>query len=103
MSENTSYTTEELARLLKISKLKVYDLIKKVSCLPTASASRCGWTTRIWRPISRIRAAAVHLQLRKALPLSLYRQARRLFCRRPPFPRRFTSPVCIRDGEDCCN
>ncbi|WP_042197946.1 substrate-binding domain-containing protein [Paenibacillus camerounensis] len=29
MSENTSYTTEELARLLKISKLKVYDLIKK--------------------------------------------------------------------------
>lgn len=29
MSENTSYTTEEIARLLKISKLKVYDLIKK--------------------------------------------------------------------------
>ncbi|UQZ35063.1 hypothetical protein C2I18_16960 [Paenibacillus sp. PK3_47] len=27
--ENTSYTTEEIARLLKISKLKVYDLIKK--------------------------------------------------------------------------
>ncbi|WP_238652786.1 helix-turn-helix transcriptional regulator [Paenibacillus piscarius] len=26
---NTSYTTEEIARLLKISKLKVYDLIKK--------------------------------------------------------------------------
>lgn len=29
MSDNTSYTTEEIARLLKISKLKVYDLIKK--------------------------------------------------------------------------
>ncbi|MEK3833622.1 helix-turn-helix transcriptional regulator [Paenibacillus sp. FSL R7-0128] len=29
MTENTSYTTEEIARLLKISKLKVYDLIKK--------------------------------------------------------------------------
>lgn len=29
MPENTSYTTEEIARLLKISKLKVYDLIKK--------------------------------------------------------------------------
>lgn len=29
MSENTSFTTEEIARLLKISKLKVYDLIKK--------------------------------------------------------------------------
>lgn len=28
-NENTSYTTEEIARLLKISKLKVYDLIKK--------------------------------------------------------------------------
>ncbi|MDT3427160.1 putative molybdopterin biosynthesis protein [Paenibacillus forsythiae] len=29
MSDNTSYTTEEVAQLLKISKLKVYDLIKK--------------------------------------------------------------------------
>ncbi|KTD85265.1 substrate-binding domain-containing protein [Paenibacillus etheri] len=29
MSDNTSYTTEEIARVLKISKLKVYDLIKK--------------------------------------------------------------------------
>lgn len=29
MSDNTSFTTEEIARLLKISKLKVYDLIKK--------------------------------------------------------------------------
>jgi len=29
MSEEISYTTEEIARLLKISKLKVYDLIKK--------------------------------------------------------------------------
>ncbi|AIQ33995.1 substrate-binding domain-containing protein [Paenibacillus sp. FSL R5-0345] len=29
MSDNTSYTAEEIARLLKISKLKVYDLIKK--------------------------------------------------------------------------
>ncbi|MEK4235072.1 helix-turn-helix transcriptional regulator [Paenibacillus sp. FSL H7-0714] len=29
MSDNISYTTEEIARLLKISKLKVYDLIKK--------------------------------------------------------------------------
>ncbi|GGF83350.1 hypothetical protein GCM10010912_30600 [Paenibacillus albidus] len=29
MPENTSFTTEEIARLLKISKLKVYDLIKK--------------------------------------------------------------------------
>jgi putative molybdopterin biosynthesis protein len=29
MPDNTSYTTEEIARLLKISKLKVYDLIKK--------------------------------------------------------------------------
>lgn len=29
MSDNTSYTTEEIAQLLKISKLKVYDLIKK--------------------------------------------------------------------------
>ncbi|WP_042161651.1 helix-turn-helix transcriptional regulator [Paenibacillus gorillae] len=29
MSSDISYTTEELARLLKISKLKVYDLIKK--------------------------------------------------------------------------
>lgn len=29
MSENTSFTTEEIAGLLKISKLKVYDLIKK--------------------------------------------------------------------------
>lgn len=29
VSDNTSYTTEEIARLLKISKLKVYDLIKK--------------------------------------------------------------------------
>ena len=29
MSQDTSYTTEEIAQLLKISKLKVYDLIKK--------------------------------------------------------------------------
>ncbi|MFD1772683.1 helix-turn-helix transcriptional regulator [Paenibacillus rhizophilus] len=29
MSDNTSYTTEEVAQMLKISKLKVYDLIKK--------------------------------------------------------------------------
>ncbi|ASA26051.1 substrate-binding domain-containing protein [Paenibacillus donghaensis] len=29
MSEHTSFTTEEIAGLLKISKLKVYDLIKK--------------------------------------------------------------------------
>lgn len=29
MPEETSYTTEEIAKLLKISKLKVYDLIKK--------------------------------------------------------------------------
>lgn len=29
MSDNISYTAEEIARLLKISKLKVYDLIKK--------------------------------------------------------------------------
>jgi len=29
MSQEISYTTEEIARLLKISKLKVYDLIKK--------------------------------------------------------------------------
>ncbi|WP_379132348.1 substrate-binding domain-containing protein [Paenibacillus sp. sgz500958] len=29
MSQETSYTTEEIAGLLKISKLKVYDLIKK--------------------------------------------------------------------------
>ncbi|AZN39249.1 helix-turn-helix transcriptional regulator [Paenibacillus albus] len=29
MSSDTSYTTEEIARLLKISKLTVYDLIKK--------------------------------------------------------------------------
>ncbi|WP_410513714.1 helix-turn-helix transcriptional regulator [Paenibacillus sp. BR2-3] len=29
MSQETSYTTEEIAQLLKISKLKVYDLIKK--------------------------------------------------------------------------
>lgn len=35
MSDNTSYTTEEIARLLKISKLKVYDLIKKGSSPPT--------------------------------------------------------------------
>ncbi len=29
MSEQISYTTEEIARLLKVSKLKIYDLIKK--------------------------------------------------------------------------
>ncbi|WP_284140647.1 helix-turn-helix transcriptional regulator [Virgibacillus sp. LDC-1] len=29
MSQNESYTTEEIARLLKVSKLTVYDLIKK--------------------------------------------------------------------------
>ncbi|MCL6601643.1 MAG: helix-turn-helix transcriptional regulator [Paenibacillus sp.] len=29
MSQDTSYTAEEIAQLLKISKLKVYDLIKK--------------------------------------------------------------------------
>ncbi len=29
MSQDVSYTTEEIANLLKISKLTVYDLIKK--------------------------------------------------------------------------
>ena len=29
MESDTSYTPEEIAALLKISKLKVYDLIKK--------------------------------------------------------------------------
>lgn len=32
MTEPISYTTEEIAKLLKVSKLTVYDLIKKESC-----------------------------------------------------------------------
>lgn len=35
-----TYTTEEVAKLLKVSKLTVYDLIKKASSLPTALASK---------------------------------------------------------------
>lgn len=47
MSSDISYTTEEIAKMLKISKLTVYDLIKKESFRPTASANRCAWTRRI--------------------------------------------------------
>lgn len=64
MTENTSYTTEEIARLLKISKLKVYDLIKRASCPLTVSASRCGLTSLIWRGTSRIPATAGLLRIR---------------------------------------
>lgn len=33
MSQEQSYTIEEVAQLLKVSKLTVYDLVKKEICL----------------------------------------------------------------------
>ena len=47
MTADISYTTEEISKLLKISKLTVYDLIKKGICLPIVSASKCVWMHRI--------------------------------------------------------
>ncbi len=40
MTEATSYTIEEVAGLLKVSKLTVYDLIKKDSFRRTGSEDR---------------------------------------------------------------
>lgn len=33
MSQELSYTIEEVAQLLKVSKLTIYDLVKKGNCL----------------------------------------------------------------------
>ncbi len=41
MNSNESFTTEEIAQLLKVSKLTVYDLIKKENCRHIESADRC--------------------------------------------------------------
>ena len=32
MSQEQSYTIEEVAQLLKVSKLTIYDLVKRVIC-----------------------------------------------------------------------
>lgn len=32
MSQEQSYTIEEVAQLLKVSKLTIYDLVKKETC-----------------------------------------------------------------------
>lgn len=53
MSNDMSYTTEEIAKLLKISKLTVYDLIKKGSCPLIGSANKCGWMLLTWRPTNK--------------------------------------------------
>ncbi len=43
MNETSSYTIEEVAGLLKVSKLTVYDLIKRHDpCLPCREADACG-------------------------------------------------------------
>lgn len=43
MNETSSYTIEEVAGLLKVSKLTVYDLIKRrAACLPCRKADACG-------------------------------------------------------------
>lgn len=47
MNETSSYTIEEVAGLLKVSKLTVYDLIKKACCLLIVSEGRCVWMKKI--------------------------------------------------------
>lgn len=45
--DHHSYTTEEVANRLKVSKLTVYDLIKRVNYLPTELVDKCAsmqWT-----------------------------------------------------------
>lgn len=93
MSENTSYTTEEIARLLKISKLKVYDLIKKESCPPTVSANRCVLTSLIWRHTSRIPAAAGLMGIRSPAEADYRKYSR---CRRPLPSRLRIRPLPLR-------
>lgn len=41
MEKSHSYTTEEVANILKVSKLTVYDLVKKVYCLLIVSDGKC--------------------------------------------------------------
>lgn len=47
MNETSSYTIEEVAGLLKVSKLTVYDLIKKGVLLLIVSEGRCVWMKKI--------------------------------------------------------
>lgn len=41
MEKNLSYTTEEVANILKVSKLTVYDLVKKGYYLLIVSDDKC--------------------------------------------------------------
>lgn len=44
MSQELSYTIEEVAQLLKVSKLTIYDLVKKrgTACIPSGQANENG-------------------------------------------------------------
>lgn len=52
MTEEQSYTTEEISKLLKISKLTVYDLIKKETSSHTVWVNKCELMQPIWRHIN---------------------------------------------------
>ena len=45
--DHHSYTTEEVAKRLKVSKLTVYDLIKKENCLLIELVDRCALMQQI--------------------------------------------------------
>ena len=53
VKEQRSYTTEETAKLLRVSKLTVYDLIKKDNYLPIVSEDKIELMQVIWKIILR--------------------------------------------------